>query len=204
MNKQLLVVISGPSGTGKGTVCEKLLEDETIFLSVSATSREQRVGETAGVTYHYHSAEQFEKLISSGKMLEWAKYNGNYYGTPKDKVLEMMEAGRDVLLEIDVQGALQVKKAFSDAVLIFILPPSAAELRRRLTERGRENAEQIEERIGAAYKEICVAEEYDYVIVNDNLDECVTSVLEVMRAEKRRVCRNTDKLDALKQELEKE
>lgn len=204
MNKQLLVVISGPSGTGKGTVCERLLEDETIFLSVSATSREQRIGETAGVTYHYYSAEKFEELISGGQMLEWAKYSGNYYGTPKDKVFEMMDAGRDVLLEIDVQGALQVKKAFPDAVLIFILPPSAEELRRRLTERGRETAEQIEERIGAARKEICVAKEYDYVIVNDSLDECVMSVLEVMRTEKKRVCRNTDKLDALKQELEKE
>lgn len=204
MNKQLLVVISGPSGTGKGTVCERLLENESIFLSVSATSREQRAGETAGVTYHYYSAEQFEKLISNGKMLEWAKYSGNYYGTPRDKVLEMMDADRDVLLEIDVQGALQVKKAFPDAVLIFVLPPSLAELRRRLVERGRENAEQIEERIRAAHKEICVAEEYDYVIVNDSLDECVLSVLEVMRAEKQRVNRNTDKLEALKQELEKE
>lgn len=202
-HNQLLVVISGPSGTGKGTVCEQLLKEDDIFLSISATSREKRAGETDGVTYHYCTEEQFRQMIDAGQMLEWACYSGNYYGTPRDKVLKMMEDGKDVLLEIDVQGALQVKRAYPNAVLIFLLPPSLNELQKRLVQRGRETEQQIAERIDAAYEELRAAEKYDYVVVNDVLSKCVKAVNEIMRSEKRRVCRCGEQLKQLEQELKK-
>lgn len=178
--KGILFVMSGPSGTGKGTICERLLQSENIFLSVSATTRERRIGETDGVTYNYLSVDEFERLIEQGEMLEYAKYNGNYYGTPKRNVEKMLDSGTNVLLEIEPQGALKVKAIFPEAVLLFVAPPSMAELKKRLVDRGRENEEQIKQRLDAAAWELNQAAKYNYVIVNDNLDECVKKVADIL------------------------
>lgn len=178
--------MSGPSGTGKGTICEKLLANEknNIFLSVSSTTREIRKGETDGVTYNYTTVEGFEKMISGGEMLEYAKYNGNYYGTPKKAVADMLSSGKNVLLEIEVQGALKVKDIFPDAILMFIIPPSMAELRKRLTERGRETEEQILERMETAKWEFTKSPLYNHIFINDDLDACVKEVETVIRGER--------------------
>lgn len=176
MKRGILFVMSGPSGTGKGTVCNELLRTENIFLSVSATTRGIRKGETDGITYNYMYREEFEALIEAGEMLEYAIYNGNYYGTPKRNVEKMLEQGTNVLLEIEPQGALSVKEQFPEAVLIFIIPPSMDELKRRLEERGRETEEQISERLRTAVWEFEQAPKYSYIVVNDDLQACVAEV----------------------------
>lgn len=181
MSKGLLFVMSGPSGTGKGTICERLLESEDIFLSVSSTTREKRLGETDGVTYNYTTAEEFKAMIDSGEMLEYAVYSGNYYGTPRASVQKMLDSGKNVLLEIEPQGALKVKKLFPEANLLFVIPPSMKELKHRLEERGRESAEQIEERLSAAKWEFEQSPKYDCIFVNDDLDACVDEVVKTMR-----------------------
>lgn len=180
MSRGILFVMSGPSGTGKGTICESLLKEENIFLSTSSTTREIRKGETDGVTYNYTTRENFEKLIADGEMLEYAQYNGNYYGTPRNAVEKTLNEGRNVLLEIEPQGALKVKEMFPDAVLMFIVPPSMAELKRRLTERGRENEEQIKERMDSAKWEFEQSGKYNYIFVNDALEQCVNEVAQVL------------------------
>lgn len=184
----ILFVMSGPSGTGKGTICKELLKTEDLFLSVSSTTREIRVGETDGETYNYTTREKFEKLIADGEMLEYAVYSGNYYGTPRETVEDMLSEGRNVLLEIEPQGALKVKTLFADAVLLFVEPPSIAELKKRLTERGRETQEQIKERLKAAKWEMEQADKYNYVVINDDLQSCVGEVVSIVRkkAEERR------------------
>lgn len=182
MNKGNLFVISGPSGTGKGTVCEEILKKEKIYLSVSATTRDKRNNETEGVTYNYTTREQFESMIRSNQMLEWAEYNGNYYGTPKKNVEALLEQGKNVLLEIEPQGALKVKQLLPEAVLIFLIPPSMKELKKRLSERGRETEEQIEARLDAAAWEINQALKYNEIVVNDSLDACVENILSIMHA----------------------
>lgn len=181
----ILFVMSGPSGTGKGTICDKLIsnKENDVFLSISSTTREKRKGEVDGVTYNYTTVEGFEKMIADGEMLEYAKYNGNYYGTPKKAVAQMLSAGKNVLLEIEVQGALKVKEIFDDAVLMFVIPPSMRELKNRLTERGRETDEQIEERMETAKWEFTKAPLYNHIFINDDLDECVREVESVMSNE---------------------
>lgn len=182
MSKGSLFIVSGPSGTGKGTVCSELLKKDNIFLSVSATTRDRRAGETEGVTYFYITEDRFMEMIEKGEVLEYAVYNGNYYGTPKKAVEEMLEAGKNVILEIEVQGALKVKALMPEAVMIFIIPPSIKELRKRLTERGRECSDEIERRIDAAKWEFSQSPKYNYVIVNDNLDRCVGETLSIINA----------------------
>lgn len=181
----ILFVMSGPSGTGKGTICDKLIsnKENDVFLSISSTTREKRKGEVDGVTYNYTTVDGFEKMIADGEMLEYAKYNGNYYGTPKKAVAQMLSAGKNVLLEIEVQGALKVKEIFDDAVLMFVIPPSMRELKNRLTERGRETDEQIEERMETAKWEFTKAPLYNHIFINDDLDECVREVESVMSNE---------------------
>ena len=174
--KGILFVLSGPSGTGKGTVCSKLLEREDLFLSVSATTRPRRDGETDGVTYHYITKDEFEKMIDGDEMLEYASYNGNYYGTPKKSVVTLLDAGRDVLLEIEPQGALKIKQKFPEAVLIFLVPPSMKELKKRLIDRGRENLDEINKRIAASQWELRQADKYNKQIINDDLDRCVDEI----------------------------
>ncbi len=199
MNKKgLLIVMSGPSGTGKGTVCEELKKDDSIFVSVSMTSRNIRENEIDGVTYYYTTPDNFEKMINSGKMLEWAQYNGNYYGTPRESVEKMLDEGKNVLLEIEVQGALQIKKNFNEAILIFVVPPSIEVLRKRLVERGRESLEEIENRIETAKWEITKADEYNYVVVNDDLSECVSDVFDIIKAEGHKTQRNKKLIENLK------
>ena len=183
MSRGVLFVMSGPSGTGKGTICSKLLsnKENDVFLSVSSTTREIRKGEIDGETYNYKTVENFKKMIDNGEMLEYAMYNGNYYGTPKKAVEDVLSSGRNVLLEIEPQGALKIKEMFPEAVLMFIIPPSMKVLRQRLEDRGRESEDQIIERLEAAKWEFTQSPKYEYIFVNDDLDVCVREVEEAMR-----------------------
>lgn len=182
MNKGRLFVISGPSGTGKGTICNELVKDDKIRLSVSMTTRSPREGEIDKVSYFFASKEEFLEKIDADGFLEYAEVFGNYYGTPKMEVLELLDEGIDVLLEIDVQGALQIKSTYPEAVLVFILPPSMKELRSRLSGRGTEAPEVVEHRLSKAAHEISFATQYDYAIVNDSLDEAIDNVKLVIKA----------------------
>ncbi len=182
-NKGKLVVISGPSGVGKGTICKKLLAKcEDLVLSVSATTRSPRSEDAEGVTYYFKTKDEFEGMIARGEFLEWAIYNNNYYGTPSLPVEEKLNQGKNVLLEIDVQGALHVKKNFPDGVYIFIAPPDVDTLYQRLAGRGTENPEEILRRVEAASLELSKQSEYDFVVVNEILDKAVEEVKEIIKA----------------------
>lgn len=182
--KGILFVLSGPAGVGKGTVRKRLFEKEThLKYSVSATTRQMRPGEKEGVDYFYKTKEQFEQMIERNELLEYAKYVDNYYGTPKQYVLEQLELGNDVFLEIEVQGALQVKQNFPEGVFIFLFPPSLAELKNRIVNRGTETNDVILERLKKARKEIEMMREYDYVVVNDDVDQAVSKVKSIIISE---------------------
>ena len=182
----ILFVLSGPSGTGKGTVCnEIMMREDKLTISVSSTTREKRVGETDGETYKFVSKDDFLGMIDRDEMLEYAIYNGNYYGTPKKTVEELLLDGKDVMLEIEPQGALQVKKLFPEAVLIFLVPPSMAELKNRLITRGRESAEEIEQRITNAKWELEQADKYTVLIENDDIEDCVCDVLDYIESKRK-------------------
>ena len=183
MNKGILIVVSAPSGCGKGTILAEVMKDEKFYYSVSATTRSPRPGETDGVKYHFLGREQFEELIKTGGMLEYAEYCGNYYGTPRDKVLEKINEGKNVILEIEVQGAMQIREKCPEAVFVFIAPPSVAELRNRLEKRGTETPEVINQRVSEAAQEISFAYRYDYVVVNNILEDAVNDFISVIRAE---------------------
>ncbi len=183
MNKGRLIVFSAPSGCGKGTMLEEICKDDKFSCSISATTRAPRVGEVDGVNYHFLTREAFEKLIAEDGMLEYAQYCENYYGTPLKPVNDMLDAGKNVILEIEVQGAMKVKALRPDALLIFVLPPSIAELRRRLLKRGTEELDVIEKRVSQAAREIDEAVNYDYVIVNDALEDAVADFKAVIKAE---------------------
>ena len=193
-NKGLLLVVSAPSGCGKGTILGEILKDDSFYYSISATTRAPREGEQDGVNYHFITKEEFEQRIAQGGMLEYAQYCGNYYGTPKKEVEQMRDAGRDVILEIEVEGAMKVRALCPDAVFLFIAPPSLEELRRRLNKRGTEAAEVIEERVSQAARELSYADRYDYIIVNGELEKAIQDFRTVVRAEKLRT-KNGNKID---------
>lgn len=186
----LLIVLSGPSGSGKNTVCDMAKEVmPNIWESVSMTSRKPRKGEVDGKDYYFVSEEEFEKNIEDGKMLEHAKFAGNYYGTPRESVQKQLDAGKDVLLVIEIQGALQIKEKIPQALFVFLLPPSMKELKRRLRMRKTETEEKLMERFETAYKEINELPKYNYVIVNDKADEAARKLEAIINAEKCRVDR---------------
>ena len=180
MKKGKFIIISGPSGVGKGTICNVLLNELNAWFSVSMTTRGIREGEVDGVNYYFITKEEFKKRIEEGKLLEYNVYNDNYYGTPKDKVLEKMEEGTNVILEIDVNGARNIKNIFPDALLIYIAPPSVEVLKERLIERGTEDLETIENRLRIAENELKQINFYDYVVVNDNLDKAINDVRNII------------------------
>lgn len=191
--KGLLIVISGPSGAGKGTICKALIEkNKEIFISVSATTRSPRAGEVDGVNYHFLSREEFIKRVEKNDFLEYAEVYGNYYGTPKSKVQDMLDRGIDVILEIDIQGALKVKENFDEGVFIFILPPSMEELKQRIIKRGSETPESLMTRFKSAYQEINYVSKYNYAVVNDEVDVAVKKIEGIIAAEKCRVDRIKD------------
>ncbi|MCI3921526.1 guanylate kinase [Paenibacillus sp. TRM 82003] len=184
MTKGLLLVLSGPSGVGKGTLCNRLrvLSPELVY-SVSATTRKPREGEVDGVNYFFKTREQFQAMIEAGDLLEWAEYVGNYYGTPKSFVQDTIDQGKDIILEIDVQGAMKVKERFPEAIFIFVLPPSLEELQSRITNRGTETESSIRSRMAAAADELKLMEHYDYAVVNDVLETACNRVQSIISAE---------------------
>ncbi|MFR7991143.1 MAG: guanylate kinase [Anaerovoracaceae bacterium] len=182
-----LFIISGPSGAGKGTICQRLAEETKVELSVSMTTRKPRPGEIEGKSYFFTTEEEFQKEIENGGLLEYASVYGNFYGTPKSKVVEKLRAGTDIVLEIDIQGALNVKEVYPDGIFIFILPPSMAELRKRITGRGSESEEAINLRLSQTLKEVSYIDKYDYCVVNGDLNEAVARVKSIVMAEHSRV-----------------
>ncbi len=180
--KGILTVISGFSGAGKGTIVGELCKKDNYALSISATTRAPRKGEEDGREYFFKTTDEFVKLIRDDGLIEWAQYVGNYYGTPKAYVEDMLAQGKDVILEIEVQGAMNIKKLYPDAVLMFVTPPSAAILKERLEGRGTESAEVIAGRMQRAAEECQYMENYDYIIINDSLEECVNQIDEIIES----------------------
>lgn len=200
----LLIVVSGFSGAGKGTLMNALLAEypDEYALSISATTRQPRPGEEEGVSYFYKTTEHFEKMIAQDELIEYARYVDNYYGTPKTYVEERLKEGKDVILEIEIQGALKVKEKYPDTLLLFVTPPTASELRHRLISRGTESPEVIESRLKRAVEEAEYMEQYDYLIVNDKLEQCVEELHQVIQSEHFRSTRNFRFIQNMKEELE--
>ncbi len=198
----ILTVISGFSGAGKGTLVGKLISEyDNYSLSISMTTRAPRPGEQDGVNYFFIDRETFERNISEGKMLEHAEYQGNYYGTPREYVEQQLSAGKDVILEIEYLGAFQVKKMMPEALLLFVTPPSADELLRRLRGRHTETEEQIQGRMRRAIEEAVIVDRYEYILLNDDLDTCVRETHEIIQNAKYSVSRNAAFIDEIRKEL---
>ena len=193
MKKQgILLIISGPSGSGKGTIVGQLCEKNDFALSISATTRAPREYEENGVHYFFHTREEFEQMRDRKELLEWAEFCGNYYGTPRKYVTEQLMQGKNVILEIEVQGALQVKKIYPEGVLVFMVPPNLEELGRRLTNRGTEDKETINMRLRRALEEMELVDEYDYLVINDTIEQATEDILTIVDAEGMKCSRNKD------------
>lgn len=201
--KGILIVFSGFSGSGKGTIMKELMKkySDIYALSISATTRKPRAGETDGIEYFFKTKEQFEAMIQKEELIEYAQYVENYYGTPKAYVEEQLAAGKDVILEIEIQGALKVKEKFPDTLLMFVTPPSAAVLKQRLVGRGTETTDVIESRLSRAVEEAEGIEKYDYLVINDVLEECVEEVHSIIQNEHTRVSRNIEAINNMRKEL---
>ncbi|HJC88263.1 MAG TPA: guanylate kinase [Candidatus Eisenbergiella intestinigallinarum] len=201
--KGILIVVSGFSGAGKGTLMKELLKRyDNYALSVSMTTRVPREGEVDGESYFFVDKETFERTIAEDGLIEYASYCGNYYGTPREYVEKCLQDGRDVILEIEIQGALKVKEKFPEALLLFVMPPSAAELKRRLEGRGTESPEVIRERLVRASEEAEGIENYEYLIINDDLDECVREMNDIINAARRNPVRNRQLIADMRSELD--
>ncbi len=199
MTPGLLVVVSGPAGVGKGSVVRKILEyAENIVLSVSATSRPPRVNEVDGVNYFFKTREEFEAMIKNNELLEWVEYCGNYYGTPKEWVCREVEKGHVVILEIEVDGAVNVRRLFPDCVLCFVLPPDYNELEKRLRGRGTETDESIKARLARAVEEFKLIDRYDYLILNDTVENAADRLLSIIKSERMKTSRNQSIIDKFK------
>lgn len=191
LSKGFLLVLSGPSGSGKGTVSEALMRKcDDVMFSTSITTRQPRPSEVDGENYFFKSKEEFEEMVKNDELLEYAFVHTNYYGTPKEFVFNEVEKGEIVLLEIDVQGALQVKEKYKEAVFIFLLPPTMEELKKRIVNRGTESEEDIKTRFSNAFKELDFVGEYDYFVVNDRVDQAVSDIENIIAAERLRVKRH--------------
>lgn len=200
--KGILIVVSGFSGAGKGTLMKELLKNyDNYALSISMTTRGPREGETDGKEYFFTTRENFEKKIAEDGLIEYAEYCGNYYGTPKAYVQQQLEAGKDVILEIEIQGALKVKEKFPDTLLLFVTPPDAAQLKSRLVGRGTETMEVIETRMNRAAEESEGIEAYDYLVINDVLEECTKEIHEIVQMTKYQPARNAEFIENFRTEL---
>lgn len=198
----ILIVISGFSGAGKGTLMKKLLDTyDNYALSISMTTRPPRNGEREGVEYFFTDKEHFEETMAQNGLIEYATYCGNYYGTPRAYVEEMLEAGRDVILEIEIQGALKIREQFPESLLLFVTPPSAEELERRLRDRGTDSEDVIAKRLARAYEESKGMEAYDYIVINDDLDACVEEIHSVVSAARKVPIRRSAFIKEIKEEL---
>lgn len=202
-NRGILTVVSGFSGSGKGTIMKELMAKyaDTYALSISATTRAPRPGEVHGKEYFFVTKEEFESMIEQEELIEYAQYVNNYYGTPRNYVFEQLKNGKDVILEIEIQGALKVKEKYPDTVLMFVSPPSAEELKKRLEGRGTEDAATIASRLSRAWEEAQGVENYDYFVINDVLEECVEEVHAIIQNEHARAFRNQELIDDIKNEL---
>lgn len=198
----ILVVVSGFSGAGKGTLMKALLEKyHNYALSISATTRNPREGEQDGREYFFVTRDKFESMIEDGELIEYAQYVNNYYGTPRQYVFQQMADGRDVILEIEIQGALKIKERFPEALLLFVMPPSADELKHRLTSRGTETEDVIAARLHRAAEEAVGINSYDYILVNDQIDTCVEEMHQLIQAQHNKVSNNLDFIEQMKEEL---
>ena len=202
-DKGVLTVISGFSGAGKGTVVKQLLDKYDYGLSISATTRSPREGEQEGREYFFKTKEEFEQMIAEHQLIEYARYVGNYYGTPKEYVVQQLEQGKDVILEIEMQGALHVREILPEVNLIFLTPPSVDVLEQRLRGRGTETEEVIRDRMARAKEECSYMEKYDYIVVNDDLDECVENVHRLIRSLHYKREQQEKFIKKIKQEFEK-